>query len=834
MLSRILPALLITGFLPVQAQDEAPPLRPEPVVEDIATKWFEEADRVYNYAKVASDKFEQQRALRACIPLYERFIARFPKDDNVPAARYRCGVAHLLLGNRGAAETYFTKTISASRRRGHQAGVAAFRLGGLAYNDKYFKTAIPHFQLAASEVDKASIRHQSLNYLARCYLLTDRTKDASVILRRLVNDPEEPNAYKDSARLALAHISATQGQLEEAFALYQDLSMLDSKDPEVLEIRAQAIVHGGMAALQLPGKREIGLKMLNTAIRTVGLPDESKTEAQLTLMQLAFDQENHEEVLSLFRLGPFTAARADTAAKVLLLGGRSAAKLGQHNAAIEMFNGVDRAVPNTRIAFEASYRKLLSFYELRSPVITDLVESFVEIYGGRYAKSPWIQEARVMRAETFFSFGDFASATRAWERVNFARLPEDMRGPAYFKSGWALVENEDYNSAIGQLSEFISRFPESPDLHAALAKRAQAYLAVGDRITALADCERVLTEKPRTPLASFALQLSGRLYRLERKHDKMIESYQTLLTNFEGLSPDTIARAHYKIGIGLFEEGDYEQALSEFAQARQMVPEFYEDSAGTYSAMCQYRLKDADALRQTVSRLYSVNPRKVLPRRMLLWLGLQMYEKSNFSAADHYLSIAATPENPTETDLGVWKALAKSRLEVPGQQTRAIEALEIILAQEDDPFWRSDAFLDKANALIALNEWDEAEISAHRGLDFDPQGTIKAGLHLALGDVALARADYEGAANSYVRAAELFLNEVNIQPMALHKAAYCFAELGDQTKAQAFRDRLRLAHPDWQAPDKLDIVPGSALKRTHTVTPPPSLPEGVTPISIPE
>ena len=110
-----------------------------------------------------------------------------------------------------------------------------------------------------------------------------------------------------------------------------------------------------------------------------------------------------------------------------------------------------------------------------------------------------------MRAETYFSFSDYAQATSAWEKVNFSKLPEKLKGPSYFKSGWSLVENGDYNSAINVLSEFISRYPESPDLMAAVAKRAESYLEVGDRISALSDFERVLEAKPKTPLAAFAL-----------------------------------------------------------------------------------------------------------------------------------------------------------------------------------------------------------------------------------------------------------------------------------------------------------------------------------------
>ncbi|MGJ8724230.1 MAG: tetratricopeptide repeat protein [Roseibacillus sp.] len=849
---RLIPLLSLTFALNAKAQENLDPAIERAAVEESrAESWFAEANKVYEYGKSeqTNKNFSTAaRAFAACIPMFERFANTYSKHPDAPKALYRAGVANLLIGRREAAESKFISTLMMTKKRGQTAATAAFRLGALAYNDEFFKTALPHFAVTANQTDSPDLRHKALNYQARCLLLTQRIPEAKTVLKKLVDDTHKPNDFRDQARLALAHISATSGKLAEAFELYQALAGIKTTDPALLGIKAQAIVHGGMTAMRL-GKSEQGFSMLNEALETIGLPDESKAEAQLMLMQHEFSAGKYDRVQELYRLGPFNAARPETTAETLLYAGRASAKLGQHNAAVEMFISVDRIVPNTRMAYEASYRKLLSFYEMRGTNIPELVNTFVELYkGSKFGKnSPWIQEARVMKAETYFSFEDYENATEAWTRVNIAKLPKPLQGPALFKTGWSLVENGDYNSAIGILSEFISRYPESPDVQAATAKRAQSYLEVGDRVSALTDCERILENKQNSPaLSAFALQLSGRLYRAERQNKKMIAAYQTLLKDYDQQSQDTVARANYNMGLGYFDEGEFDTALVHLNKARNLVPEFYEDPAGTTIALCYYRLKDSDELRKTVSRLYAINPKKVLPRRLLVWLGLQMYEKSNFAAADHYLSLVVAADNPDEPDTGLWKALAKSRLELPGKETSALEAVEVILANEDDAFWRCDAFLDKANGLISLGRWDEAEISAHRGLDLDPQGTIKASLHLALGDISLARADYHAAASSYVRAAEFFLNDTSIQPLALYKAAWCLNKAGDDSAASAFEERLRMDHPDWKAPASFNIKPGSALQPNTVQTPKPqttdsnkpapnqktpALPPGITPVS---
>lgn len=844
---RILLATSLVCALPVTGQDETASPSPTPEVDN-ATAWFKEADNLYDAAKsqaqASGDPNLAYRYFRACIPLFQRFANTYPKDPNAPKAIYRSGVAYLLTGRREKAEEAFVATLYKTKKRGSTAAAAAFRLGSLAYNDEYFKTALPHFSLAASQTDNAVLRHKALNYEARCLLINERISDAEKVLRKLVSDPVEPNEFKNQASLALAHIAATTDRLQEAFILYQNIAESESAEEGFLTIKAQAIVHGGMTAMRL-GKTEEGLGMLTAALKNPTLPGEAKAEAQLMLMQHEFSLENFQKVQDLFRYGTAgSSVRADTAAEIFLYAGRAAAKLGQHNAAVEAFVMVDRSAPNTRMAFEASYRRLLSFYEMRGTNVPESANAFIELYKNKYSKNPWIQMARVMKAETYFTFADYENATKAWERVDFARLPEAMQGTAYFKSGWALVENGDYNSAISYLSEFVSRYPNSPDLYSALAKRAESYLEVGDRISALSDCERILTHKPKTPLAAFALQLSGRLYRLERENDKMLESYQTLLSEYNNLSQDTIARANYNMGLGHFDKGDFETAIVHLNKAKKIAPEFYEEPAGTTIALCYYRLKDAESLHETVERLFTLDPEKILPRRLLVWLGLSMYEQSNYPSSDLYLSVVAESDSADDTEMGVWKALAKSRLEIPGQAERALVAIDAILAEEDDPFWRCDAFLDKANALIQLERWNEAEIAASRGLDLDPQGTVKAGLHLAFGDIALAFGQFSDAASSYVRAAEFFLNDSTIQPLALYKAAWCLNRIGDKDAANAFETRLRLDHPQWKAPATFRIKPGSAKVPAITVetdspTPeaaPPAaaaeqkLPAGITPI----
>jgi tetratricopeptide (TPR) repeat protein len=233
---RILFAATLAFSLETVAQEDTPP----PLSEaDLSSEWFQEANRLYDAAKVewkpkTGDRAKAYRYFKASIPLFERFINTYPENPDAPKARYRSGQAYLLTGDRGAAEGAFLDTLNMTNKRGHTASTAAFRLGALAYNDKYYKTARPYFAITARETDKPDLRHQALNYQARCLMLTERISEAETVLRRLVNDPDEPNKFKNQASLALAHIAATTGKLEEAFALYQTIANSEL-NPETAE-----------------------------------------------------------------------------------------------------------------------------------------------------------------------------------------------------------------------------------------------------------------------------------------------------------------------------------------------------------------------------------------------------------------------------------------------------------------------------------------------------------------------------------------------------------------------------------------------------------------------
>ena len=211
-----------------------------------------------------------------------------------------------------------------------------------------------------------------------------------------------------------------------------------------------------------------------------------------------------------------------------------------------------------------------------------------------------------------------------------------------------------------------------------------------------------------------------------------------------------------------------------------------------------YSLLDSDKLKEGVEHLLVDAPHRQLPTRMLIWLGLERFSKGDYEGADRFLGLASTPDEPEQTDTLVWRHLAKARLE-----SRKFEAasatLSILLAQKQEDFWKADSYLDQSHSLIGLQKWEEAHTAAQEGLALKPYGTVQAGLYMALADIAMSRMDYESAATNYLKASRMFIDDREIKPLGLFRAAEALEKNGQLEEAARIRKQLRQEFPGWNS-----------------------------------
>jgi len=747
---------------------------------DPVTDRFLRAERIFEYGRDSKNYQESQQ-----------FLAEAPQHEQAQQASYHLGMAYLLTGDLQLADGTFQGIIR-QYQTGHYVATDAYRLAAQRYNEQNWLAASPHFALAAKESDKDDLRQKALYYDARCLILGKRPDLAIPRLESIITDRGNP--YVDYARLAAGQLQAAAGKHEEALLQFEALLGPTTAPQE----RAQAMLSAGESAAKL-GKTDLAENYLNQVLSTVGLDPKFKARAQIGLMDARFQDGDHAAVLALMDKGEFSGEDS-IQAQVYMLAGRSLAKLGRHHEAPRYFFNVERLAPLSALGFEASYRRLVSFYQVDNPNLAAQCDGFERIYGEPFKNHQWLHQARLLKAESLFHQGRITSAATAYSEIDSEKVPAETRAALLFRRGWCLSESGDYNGATQSLSLYIEKYPDAEHFLEALAQRGKAYLELDQLLAADNDFEQLIEAKPPRELAAFAQQNCARINREQRDYQKMINRYQSLLNDCT-LREDTIANANYWMGWGYFKLENWDKAITHLELARSLVPKFYEAPATTHLILAAYSAQDAPRLKGEVARFRKLSPEQNLPKKMLTWLGLQLFQNNDFAGADEYLTIASDYDEPSRTDLIIWRHLAKARLKIK-HHDRALAAVEIVLTQEDKDFWKADALLDKSHILLALDKPDEARTSAHEGLALNPKGTVKANLLMTLGTLAEQRADFDSAAANFLNTAELFPDDADIKPNALHRAANALHQAGRKDEAATLRAQLQREFPAWQPSEK--------------------------------
>ncbi len=782
---------LITGILPAMGQ--APGVIP---AFDRGEELYHRANRHYDFGERSRDINEKRRALQTSIPLFREYLATGPLGDRAQQASYQLGMALLLTGEREDAERTFTAIIK-RYRTGNWVALSAYRQGAQLYNRREWERAAPYFTVAGKQATDKGLGHKATFYESRCLQMAGRSKEAIKRLGDIVSDSANP--YRDYARLAIGELYAKEGNHEEALKHLEALLQPHVAPQE----RAQALLAAGVSAAKL-GQQRKAEEFLSETLAAVGVDAKYKARAQLALMEMRFEEDDYDRTVSAFKAGEHVGERA-VLARIYMIAGQSLAKLDRHDEAIGQFFNAERLAieakpkPLRKFAFEASYRRLSSFYQINGPNIPAQVDAFVKIYAKENPGSPWLHKARLMKAETLFHQGAVSEAAAAYNDVNPAALPVEMRSDIYFKRGWCLADSGEFGRAAQNLSSFLAAFPEHPRVSEALAKRGHAYYKIGDRESALTDFKRLLAQDPGGNLASFAHQQSGRIHRDEQRWPDMIASYENLLEVPDvTLDDKSRADACYWMGWGCYKQEQWAKAIPHFETARDLLPERYREPAGVHVVLAAYSLLDSDKLKEAVERLLTDAPHQRLPSRMLIWLGLERFSKGDYESADHFLGLACTPEEPEQTDALVWRHLAKARLETR-KFPEASQAIAVLLTLDQEQFWKADTLLDHSHVLIGLQMWKEARTAAEEGLTLEPHGTIQAGLYMALADIAMRDMDYKTAASHYLKASEMFIDDREIKPLGLLRAAEALEKDGQAEESARIRKQLRSEFPEWDS-----------------------------------
>ncbi|YCM44361.1 tetratricopeptide repeat protein [Verrucomicrobiaceae bacterium 227] len=760
---------------------------------------FTEAERYYEAGKAQNDQYEKGRYMTYVIGLYVKHLNTYPNSPNAPAAWFHLGHAQQTLGKIEECRKSY-QTLIQRFRRGPYVGSAARQMAYLAYVEEDWADAAKYFEITAEHLTQDSLRYNALTKQVQCLLKLNRTEEVKDALKKIIDSKNHP--YRDWARFMLGYQYYEADKFQTAINVFEPLLAEETTS----NYRSQALFYTGLSSAEL-GRDDVAeshlISVLEMPPNHPSLTAEqrshlstNKGKAQTALMGLYSKKKDYQRVIDFYKMGDFgMAGRVE--ARRSMRGGNAFFNLGDYQQARAAYRRVDRALPNSRTAFISSFQCLLCDYQLQHPGLPQRVDIFLEIYGKMRGFEKEIDMALFLKAENLYLDGAFDQAAVILENVDPQNLSLEFRPEMLFKRGWSLSESGNFDRATASFGRFLSEFPEDPRRPSVLAKRAEAYSALGNRTAALRDFEELIQLEPEPELMSFALQGSARCLREEKKYESMITRFRRLIADFPDLPKLTVANANYWIGWGFYKQEKHDDVARYIRKARDLAPEYYSQPAGNILILSAFAQRDKAALHVALQEVFSVAPEKFIPPLLLSWLGVQMFHDGQTEIAADYLERATDPARPKRTEVGVWRTLAKAQNKT-GRFQKALTTVKLLLPLDQKPIWIADAHLDLAEAQLGLGQYEDALASAKKGLEMNIPGPHLAGLHLVEGEVALQQKRMEDALAQFRTAISMVPDDPYLQPRALAGASIAARALGDEETATNYQNTLQSSFPNWK------------------------------------
>lgn len=756
-----------------------------PLVADPAEDQFEFCRQLYQEANNTEDQALRVAAYQRVIPRLMAYMERFPNHVNSQAAGYYLGECYYQSGDIDQGKRILHGMVN-RYKEGRYVALASNRLGYDAVAEKKYDQAAVHFGRVAEMASTAQDRYRGRYQEASCLRYAGNI-DGAIKSFELVEAAEEaPANYRENARLKLGHLYLAKKDTIKAKEKFEALMQPDVEE----KLRIEATLNTGLIALQ-----EKNLDLAKASFNAVlsSAVDKFKPSAQAALMNTMYAAKNYQGVLDLLNKGGYSGTPSTEAVKYAVAG-RSAYQLMSYQEAIQLFSLAERQVPGSAEAFEASYFRLLCFYNIKGANIPEQVDAFLEIYQVQYPKHERIHKALLMKAETLFDAEEYRESASAYNQIDSEIIGVENQANLYFKRGWCLSLSGDHNGAVRDFTSFLGRHAEDKRAPDVIAMRGKSFLALGDRVSALKDFDLLIQRFPKDKLAALAWQNSARIRKEDKDFVDMIRRYGALLKGFPDLSDETKANANYWIGWGNYQIKKYPEAITALENSSRLDKQKYGLNSGMLIVYSAYSLKDKNRLQKQVDTLTDLGFKDKIPTPIYRWLGVQCFNAGEMKSSQYYLTNGVTMDDPRATPQSFWKMLGKACV-ASGKYEEALVATTNFLDVVDQPFWKAEALLDRAEAYLGLENLEEAKKSAEEGLELRPKGMVNAQLRMLLGDIAYNNGDFAGAAAYYVVVVQLFVDDKELRADALYKSYDALLKKGDKEEADHYLNTLNKEFP---------------------------------------
>lgn len=758
---------------------------------DAGNDFFARGKNLFDSAQASVDLQTRRELYLRASDILSEYINEFPNHANTEAAWWYLGNSFYQAGLLDDAKRCFA-TLLNRYGQGKYAAAAAYTLAADHYNKGEYGFAAPLFERFAANAARPSDKPKGNLFAGNCYRLLGRDREAITAYNRVIADPQG-SLFKAEAQIEVGKLSLQAGKLQEALALFEAVA----NSTAVAKQRGEAALNAAVTATRLD-KTDLSEKYLRFVLETRGT-EEFRPDAQTALMENYYAQKEYRAVIDLFRKSSLKAEGEKEALR-LMIAARAMMKLKQPVEASELFREVERMVkPDNDLAFQASYYRLNCFFQIEGRHVVDQVDAFLQIYGKFHPDDTRIHTAMLMKAETLFAENKIAEAAKTYSKIDPSLLSDSNRPGFLYQRGWCLAEAGDSQGAIRSLTDFVTNYPEDKRTYPALVKRAKAYAEIGESAKAVADFDRLTTDKAApADLSSLAWLESARTRRKEGNVENMLARYKGLLENVDGLTDNLKAEANYWIGWGMVKTNQPKEAAKFLDTARELRPGAYAKHAGLLLALSHFAGQDPAKLAAEISLAIEGEYIEDVPSQAIEWSGMQAYNSGDYADAARFLEIVANTGEPRTTPKEIWRYYAKALIET-GNPEDALPAVANVLDVEENPAWKADALLDRARALYGLKRYDESRKAADEALALRPQGRTSAHLRIVSGDLHIEEKNIGQAAADYLYVIN-FHEDADLKPLAISKYIAVLEAQGKAEEAAKYRTKLTGEFPDWKAP----------------------------------
>ncbi len=770
--------------------------RAQPIEDKPKTKGPD--DDLFDYATLAFSQKDYVIAAQS----FGQYLKGYPGGSHTPDALFKLAECYRLTDRIDEAERYYREVVD-KHPKSEPSALAAYWLGGISLKGNDYKAAATFFGFCATRSENPKVKNAAGYYQAEAYgQLKDRKKQLEAL--KPVLEAKKNNDFLEKALLASATIHQADGNVK--LALPELMELLDtSKDPAVQGDAAlkAAIIQG---ELKRPDEAaELYQRVLKNSVA----PADQRGAALVGLISELNAKKDYDGVVDTYNRNASLLPPTDLRPRLLMHVGNAQRSKKAYARAVEMYEMIQQYFPDHELAFEAGYWRVYCFYLLEDKKLPDVATAFVKKFASEKKDHEYINTARLLIADSFFTRPNYALAADAYSLVNINKLQDRFRASTLFHKGWSEAEAGKHNDAITSLSLFISTYASDADIPKALAKRGLSYKQSQDSPKALTDFQRIIKEFPKSDAVELALYLSGVIRFEQRDWKAMVSDFDALAQQ----SPNSpaIAEASYKTGVGYIELKDTDKALPYFRKAVERDSKAFAKIGTEKILLCLWNKKDAEALSKEVDDYRAKYENATIPPSMLGYLGLTFYDKKDFARSAKYLTWASTPDTPENTDPRIWNYLGQALLETK-QYDDCVKAIEHFLNASDENMGKARGYYTKASALVGLGKFEDAVDTTDDGLAIVKDGGLQGQLLIVQGDALLAEGDkletdgnhdgakekWKASASKYVVPSQVIKDDY-VTPLALDKAAQALERLGDKTQADAMRTQLKKEYPNFKS-----------------------------------